>query len=91
MADSFVNTLKRDYVSQVDRSSADIVLQQMPAVCKLSDGGGSSWKALQPGGRLWRMKNCWPNGKVEKLHLGVPIGDLDPCAGCGAQTVSSRN
>jgi putative transposase len=31
MAESFVNTFKRDYVSQMDRSSADTVLLQMPA------------------------------------------------------------
>jgi putative transposase len=31
MAQSFVNTFKRDYVSQIDRSSAAIVLRQMPA------------------------------------------------------------
>ncbi len=31
MAESFVNTFKRDYVSQMDRSSAAIVLRQMPA------------------------------------------------------------
>lgn len=31
MAESFVNTFKRDYVSQMDRSCADIVLKQMPA------------------------------------------------------------
>lgn len=29
--ESFVNTFKRDYVSQMDRSSAAIVLRQMPA------------------------------------------------------------
>jgi putative transposase len=34
MAESFVNTFKRDYVSQMDRSSADIVLRQMPAAFK---------------------------------------------------------
>ncbi|GAB2855893.1 hypothetical protein GCM10027277_25610 [Pseudoduganella ginsengisoli] len=31
MAESFVNTFKRDYVSRMDRSSAEIVLRQMPA------------------------------------------------------------
>jgi transposase InsO family protein len=31
MAESFVNTFKRDYVSQMDRRSADVVLRQMPA------------------------------------------------------------
>jgi putative transposase len=31
MAESFVNTLKRDYVSQMDRSSAEAVLAQLPA------------------------------------------------------------
>ena len=31
MAESFVNTFKRDYVSQMDRSSAAHVLRQMPA------------------------------------------------------------
>jgi putative transposase len=30
MAESFVNTLKRDYVSQMDRSSAEAVLAQLP-------------------------------------------------------------
>lgn len=34
MAESFVNTFKRDYVSQMDRTSADIVLRQMPAAFK---------------------------------------------------------
>ena len=34
MAESFVNTFKRDYVSRMDRSSADIVLRQMPAAFK---------------------------------------------------------
>jgi putative transposase len=34
MAESFVNTFKRDYVSPMDRSSADIVLRQMPAAFK---------------------------------------------------------
>jgi hypothetical protein len=34
MAESFVNTFKRDYVSQMDRSSADIVLRQLPAAFK---------------------------------------------------------
>jgi transposase InsO family protein len=34
MAESFVNTFKRDYVSQMDRSSADIVLRQMQAAFK---------------------------------------------------------
>lgn len=31
MAESFVNTFQRDYVSQMDRSSVAIVLRQMPA------------------------------------------------------------
>lgn len=30
MAESFVNTFKRDYVSQMDRSSANVVLAQLP-------------------------------------------------------------
>ena len=30
MAESFVNTFKRDYVSQMDRSSAEIVFAQLP-------------------------------------------------------------
>ena len=30
MAESFVNTLKRDYVSQMDRSTAEVVLAQLP-------------------------------------------------------------
>jgi len=30
MAESFVNTFKRDYVSQMDRSTAAIVLAQLP-------------------------------------------------------------
>jgi len=34
MAESFVNTFKRDYVSQMDRSSAYTVLRQMPAAFK---------------------------------------------------------
>lgn len=34
MAESFVNTFKRDYVSQMDRSSASTVLHQMPAAFK---------------------------------------------------------
>ena len=31
MAESFVNTLKRDYVGQMDRSTAEAVLAQLPA------------------------------------------------------------
>jgi transposase InsO family protein len=34
MAESFVNTFKRDYVSQMERSGAGIVLRQMPAAFK---------------------------------------------------------
>ena len=30
MAESFVNTLKRDYVSQMDLSTAETVLAQLP-------------------------------------------------------------
>jgi len=32
MAESFVNTFKRDYVSAMDRSKAQAVLAQLPAV-----------------------------------------------------------
>jgi putative transposase len=34
MAESFVNTLKRDYVSPMDRSTADAVLAQLPNAFK---------------------------------------------------------
>ena len=34
MAESFVNTFKRDYVSRMDRSDASVVLRQMPAAFK---------------------------------------------------------
>lgn len=34
MAESFVNTFKRDYVNQMDRSTAQTVLQQMPDAFK---------------------------------------------------------
>jgi putative transposase len=49
MAESFINTLKRDYVSQMDRSTAAAVLSQLPDVFEhfneVHPHSASNWKS----------------------------------------------
>jgi putative transposase len=60
MAESFVNTLKRDYVSQMDRSTAAAVLSQLPDVFE-------HFKEVHPHSALkWKSPRMYKRELVRK-------------------------